>query len=247
MKLGEKNASENCNDEHYEEYSENYYEEYSDDYEEALKEFMGGQGYFYSNGFEDEIYNYRQLIKFLGENILKEERETKAKIKDAWDNHEDITLQYAHVKILREFTLHSTFLSIHSMYECRLKEYCSILAHYGRKKIGIDRNVNLPGLMGRINSNVTLDEDINGNNKLREFYCEIRNKIVHQKGYIKSNDPKDLKLMSKIEGQKYLHLTRCRIGKYDFQLHIKNSMFLTDYLSLINQDLKIICRSAMKL
>jgi len=226
--------------------TEDYYEDYFNEYEEAIKEFWGGQEASYSNGFEDEIYNYRQLIKFFGKNIVAEEQEAETKIKDAWQDDEDIRFQYSHVRSLREFTLHATFISIHSMYEGRLREYCIILSHYGKVKFKLGDD-NAVGLINKINKNVQLVEKIKAKNKLRTFYCNIRNTIVHHKSYLNSKDPDDLLLINEIKQYKYLALTPCSVGLFDNQLHIKKSIFLTNYLTLIDQDLKVICRSAMKL
>ena len=100
--------------------TEDYYEDYFNAYEEAIKEFWGGQEASYSNGFEDEIYNYKQLLKFFGKNIVAEEKESKRKIDEAWKNDEDLRPHYSYINSLRQFTLHSTFISIHSMFEGRL-------------------------------------------------------------------------------------------------------------------------------
>ncbi|GAA4464641.1 hypothetical protein GCM10023093_15440 [Nemorincola caseinilytica] len=234
MKLGKKNTT------------EDFYEDYFNEYEDALKEFCGGLEYIYTNGFEDEVYNYRQLIKFLGEKIVSEEQETEIKINNAWNADEDIRYQYSHVKSLREFTLHATFISIHSMYEGRLREYCVILAHYDKVKIRTDGHENAAGLLNKIYKNVRPSEE-NKNKKLREFYCKIRNTLVHHKGYLNSKKEEDAALMNKIKQNKYLGLTPCNVGLFDNKLHINKSIFLTDYLKLISQDLEIISRSAMKL
>ena len=75
--------------------TEDYYEDYFNAYEEAIKEFWGGQEASYSNGFEDEIYNYKQLLKFFGKNIVAEEKESKRKIDEAWKNDEDLRPHYS--------------------------------------------------------------------------------------------------------------------------------------------------------
>ena len=105
-------------------FDEDFYEDYDyfNEYEEALSEFAGGQEMRYYEGFEDEIFNYRQLIKFFGKYIVTEEQATKKIIDEAWNEGEDLRPNYSHVKSLREFTLNATFILIHSMYEGRLKE-----------------------------------------------------------------------------------------------------------------------------
>ena len=121
-----------------------------DDYSEAILDFCGGQESF-SDGFEDEIYNYRQLIIFLGSNIIKEEKEAELKIDESWKNEqEDIRYEVSHVKSFRKFTLHALFVSIHSMYEGRLKEYCLILKQFNKANISLFKNDSVVVILGKI-------------------------------------------------------------------------------------------------
>lgn len=133
------------------------------------------------------------------------------------------------------------------MYEGRLREFCVILAHYEKVIIKANGRDNAAGLLNKINKKIRLVESIKVNNKRREFYCKIRNTLVHHKSYLNSKSQVDLALIYEIRQSKYLALTSCSVGKFDNQLRIKKSNFLTDYLTLMEEDLKLICRNAMKL
>lgn len=225
--------------------TEDFHEEYFNEYENALREFWGGQEHSYSNGFEDETYNYRQLTNFFGKNIIAEEQEAETKIKDVWKDDEDIGFRYSHVRSLREFTFHTTFISIHSTYEGRLKEYCIKLKYFGKATVVFDKRDNSSGMLNKIKKTLRLSNDTKAKNKLRLFRIDIRNTLVHHKGYL--NSLNDAKIVSEIGLNKSLVLVKSLVGHYDSRIKIAKSNLLTDYHSVIEEDLKTIYRAAINL
>ncbi len=226
--------------------AEDFYEEYFSDYEDALLDFQGDQEPSYTEGFGDDIFNYKQLISFLGKSIVIEEKETKKKIDDAWHNEEDdLRYRYSYVGRLREFTLHSTFVSIHSMYEMRLKEFAIILNQFQKKRINFSKDPGFTELRSKIRKCLALPQKSQESTRFN-YYNDVRNTIVHHRGYLDSKTQTGSKLYSQIAGDKYLKVTNSSIGRYDYRMKIAKSNFLTEYLNLIEQDLKLISRIAMK-
>ncbi len=236
-----------------------YYENSFNDFEEVMIAFEGGIPN-YSNGFIDEIFNYRELIKFFGKYIIKEENETKKAISDAWNEDlNDIRDEFSHVDSFRQFTLHSTFVSIHSMFEGRLLECIEILNKYKSKNIATRKNKKdnkkknisnlndglkdieflLSGLVGEV-PNLVVSE----NEDKRKFYSEIKNKITHSKCFLKQEENK---LTDQIRLWNYLKLNYTEIGSFTHRFQIEKSQFLLDYISLIEHDLKLVFISVSKL
>lgn len=224
--------------------------DFIDDYSKALDNFFGVP-YKY-RGLDDDLYDYKKLIEFLGINIIQEEIKAKETI-DSLLNEEiytDSMYDYDHVFNYRRLTLTSTFLAIHSTFEGRVKQFCTILESLKKDTSVSFKMPSESVIEGCISYLVKRFKNetrvIQQDKKERLLFRDVRNKLVHQSGII--NLPLDVKLLRALQNRnditaKPINTNLCT----EYFIEIKKSTFLKDYIDLIEKKFKTFHLASLKL
>lgn len=231
-------------------------EEYEDwDFEDEaiwIDEFMGITDK--KRGLDDDLYDYKKLIEFYKRNITKEETAAKNEIQEILNQEyyfEDDFYELNSVMNLRRITLSSLLIALHSMFESKLKEFCSILdkvkpdnkkplKHREEDKI----NSYIGYLILRFNQEV---KEIKTNKTSIGIYTQIRNRLVHDNGVLDAI--KYHKLYNQIMKRNDIELKKFRASinaGLNFLITFKSS-FILSYIDLIQTLFKIFTQEARKL
>jgi hypothetical protein len=231
--------------------------EYDDDiYIVSLDKFIGVP-YKY-RGLDDDLYDFKKLIEFFGENIINEEKKANRAIAQILEEgiYTDSIYDHDHIFNYRRLTLTSTFLAIFSTFEGRLKQFCILLQEH---RPDLENQFKPPDqdvieacisyLVKRFKEQIrSIQED----KKRRLFYRDVRNKIIHHSSIVDLSLPSDKKLIKEIENRtdilaKKLQNRDSNQKNEKYMLEIKKSIFLKDYIDLIQKKLQLLYYAARKL
>ena len=231
------------------------------DYQESLDNFFGG--IYKSSGLFDETEALSKLIELVGKQVISEEKEYNAKLKNEYDpesdNHTELAGKYSYLKSYRALTYRALLMLVHSCFEARLNEFCSLLVKHKRnKETTVPSGSKTEG--GRI---AMLLEDflfvimppikskIEKKSKLMYFFNAFRNKINHRNGlFVANKNNADIVLIKEVVKDRSdfsIKVVERRSHEKLYQIAILKSSFIKDYLGLVIDTFKMLETFARKM